>query len=237
MPTRLARPLRRRYDKAGVVHAEWFENVLPEMYIQWLAAHRLHDAADPIDVAAVLPALPGIEHQRLERKPASVGGRQLVEGSIISQRLTVPQAVDEAGRVGEEVTERNRPLGRPQQWLAALIEAIEDLRRGDRRIDIRHRRLERELALLDQPQRGHRRDQLHHGGDTENRVARHRRPFMNAPAAKDPFVEDAGFGCGHGDHARHILGADGGAQDGIDSRQRSSCCIRCLRRPRWGAAA
>ena len=44
--------------------------------------------------------------------------------------------------------ERNRPPGRPQQWLAGLIEAIEHLRLGDRRIDIRHRRLERELALL-----------------------------------------------------------------------------------------
>ena len=57
MPTRSA-PMRRRYDKAGVVHAEWFENVLPEMYTQRLAAHRLHDAADLIDVAP-LPALPG----------------------------------------------------------------------------------------------------------------------------------------------------------------------------------
>src|SRR4029077_1713042 len=83
MPTRLARPLRRRYDKAGVVHAEWFENVLPEMYIQWLAAHRLHDAADPIDVAAVLPALPGIEHQRRARELVSVGGWQLVEGLVV----------------------------------------------------------------------------------------------------------------------------------------------------------
>ena len=51
---------------------------------------------------------------------------------------------------------------------------------------------------------------------------------MNAPAAKNPFIDDTGFGCGHGDHARHILGADGGAQDGIDLRQRSSCCICCL---------
>ena len=31
--------------------------------------------------------------------------------------------------------------------------------------------------------------------------------------------------------------ADGGSQDGIDLRQRSSCCVRCLLRPRWGGAA
>jgi hypothetical protein len=41
---------------------------------------------------------------------------------------------------------------------------------------------------------------------------------VNAPAAKNRFIDDTGFGCGHGDHAPHILGADGGAQDGIDLR-------------------
>jgi hypothetical protein len=37
--------------------------------------------------------------------------------------------------------------------LAGRIEAIEHPRRRDHRVDIGHRRLERELALLDQPQR------------------------------------------------------------------------------------
>jgi hypothetical protein len=41
---------------------------------------------------------------------------------------------------------------------------------------------------------------------------------VNAPAAKNRFIDDTGFGCGHGDHASHILGADGSAQDGIDLR-------------------
>jgi len=194
--------------------------------IQRLAAHRLHDAADPIDVAAVLPALPGIEHQRRARELVSVGGWQLVEGLVVFQRLTVPQPVDEAGGVGKEVMERNRPLGRAQQRFAGRIEAIDHPRCRDHRVDIGYRRLERELALLDQPQRGHRRDQLHHGGDTENRVARHRRPLVNASTAEDPFVNDAGFGCGHGHHARHILGADCSAQDGIDLRQHSGSRVR-----------
>ena len=128
--------------------------------------------------------------------------------------------------------ERNRPLGRPQQWLAGLIEAIEDLRRGDRRIDIRHRRLERELALLDQAQRRHRRDQLHHRSDTENRVAGHHRSLVNAPAAKSPFVDDAGFGGGHSHYAGHILSADRGPQEDVDLRKCSKSLVRRLRRQR-----
>ena len=62
-------------------------------------------------------------------------------------------------------------------------------------------------------------------------------PPRECAGRQKPLHRHTGFGCGHGDHARHILGADGGAQDGIDLRQRSSCCIRCLRRPRWGDAA
>ena len=49
---------------------------------------------------------------------------------------------------------------------------------------------------------------------------------MNAPAAKDPFVDEAGFGCGHGDHARHLLEGDCGVQDGIDLRKRFRSRIR-----------
>jgi hypothetical protein len=90
------------------------------------------------------------------------------------------------------------------------------LRLGEHWIDIGHRRLERELASFNQPQ-----PTVVISftiGDTENRVARHHPPLVNAPAAKNPFIDDTGFGCRHGDHARHILGADGGAQDGIDVR-------------------
>ena len=81
------------------------------MHIQWFATHRLHDAPDPIDVAAILPALAGIEHQRRVRELASIGSRQLIDGLIVFQSFAVPQPVDESGRVGEEVMQRNRSLG------------------------------------------------------------------------------------------------------------------------------
>jgi hypothetical protein len=71
--------------------------------------------------------------------------------------------------------------------------------------------LERQLALLYEPQRGNRRDQLHHGGDTKDRIAGHLRTFPQPPAAKDAFIDNPGFRCRHGHYARHIFGADCGA--------------------------
>ena len=113
------------------------------------------------------------------------------------------------------------------------------------------RRVERELALLDQPHRRDRRDQLHHRGDAEHRVAGHRGVFGRAAAqsaaAEHALIEDAVLGGGHRHNARHFLrgrrrraslrrcGEGAGARRLL--RERAGACARAARRsqraPLW----
>src|SRR4051812_45256162 len=53
----LARPLLRRRGEAGVLHAERGEDVFTKIDVELLAAGRLNEQPDPVEVHAVLPAL------------------------------------------------------------------------------------------------------------------------------------------------------------------------------------
>ena len=135
------------------------------------------------------------------------------------------------------MAKRNRPLRRTKKRRALGVEAIQHLRVGDGRVDLRQRAVERELAFLDQPYRGDGRDQLHHRGDAEHRVAGHRGVFGRAAAqpaaAEHALIEDAVLGGGDRHNARHFLRADGGAQACVDVGESGGA--RRLMRERAGA--
>src|SRR6266446_6827396 len=151
-PVRLAlmhahqsRALLLRGDIIGILHAERAEDVVAEIGVERLAADRFHDAADPVDVDAVFPALARIEHQRhAYRRELARGDRRHAGRLDVADHVGVPDLVAEAGRVGEQVTQRDRPLGRTQLRRAGGVESFQHLRRAERRVDIGHRRLELE---------------------------------------------------------------------------------------------
>ena len=114
--------------------------MVAEIGVERLAADRLHDAADPVDVDAVFPALARIEHQRhAYRRELARGGRRHAGRLDVADHVGVPDLVAEAGRVGEQVTQRDRPLGRTQLRRAGRVESFQHLRRAERRVDIGRR--------------------------------------------------------------------------------------------------
>ena len=158
----------------------------------------------------------GIEHQRSGRRQFSLRLRQQLERLGVLHRLGVPEPVSEAGRMGQQVAQRDRPLCRPQLRQSFAVEAIEHLRRADRGFDIGHRRVQRQLVLLDELQRGHRRNQLHHRGDAKHRVARHGGAVAEPALAENPLIEDAMVGRRQGHYSRHFSRARRGAEHRID---------------------
>ena len=68
----------------------------------------------------------------------------------ILHHVAVPHIVGEAGGMGHEMAQRDRILRRPQFRLALGIEAFQHLRGGEIGQQLADRRVERELALLDQ---------------------------------------------------------------------------------------
>ena len=188
--------------------------------VERIAADRFDDAADPIDAGAVLPTRAGIEHQRGGRRQFSLRLRQQLKRLGIVRGLGVPEPVSEAGRMGEQVAQRDRPLCRAQLRQSFGVEAIEHLRRAERRLDIRHRRVQRQLVLLDELQRRHRRNQLHHRGDAKHRVTRHGGPVAEPALAENTLIENAMVGGRQGHDSRHFSRSRRGAEHRIDLGKR-----------------
>ena len=67
------RPLVGPMHEAGIRHAERREDVLAQIDVERLAAHRLDRLADPVDVDAVLPALARIERERRRQRRILAG--------------------------------------------------------------------------------------------------------------------------------------------------------------------
>ena len=118
--------------------------------------------------------------------------------------------------MGQQVPQGDRPLCRTQLRKSFRIESVEDLRRAELRIDIRHRSVQRKLALFDKLQRGHRSDRLDHRGDAKHRIARHGRLGVKAAAAENALVDDVIVGRGQCHDAGHLPGARCGAQHRVD---------------------
>src|SRR5215471_2139964 len=64
---------RRGNLEGGVVHAERLVNMLCKIVIEPLAADRLDDLAEPIDVDAIFPALARIVQQRCHQRSILTG--------------------------------------------------------------------------------------------------------------------------------------------------------------------
>src|SRR6478736_726973 len=125
--TLASRALLGRKDEPRIRHPERLEDVLAEIRVELLLAHRFNNASDPVDAGAIFPAHAWIEHQRGAGQFGPAGTRHGIEGGGITAELRVPEPVAEARRVREQVAQRDRALGRTQRWLAGLVEAVEHL--------------------------------------------------------------------------------------------------------------
>ena len=162
----------------------------------------------------------GIEHQRGGRRQFSLRLRQQFKRLGIVRGLGVPEPVSEAGRMGEQVAQRDRPLCRAQLRQSFGVETVEHLRRAERGLDVRHRRVQRQLVLLDELQRRHRRNQLHHRGDAKHRVTRHGGPVAEPALAENTLIENAMVGRRQGHDSRHFSRSRRGAEHRIDLGKR-----------------
>ena len=112
------------------------------------------------------------------------------------------------------------------------VEAVEHLRRADRWLDSGHRRVERKLVLLDELQRGHRRNHFHHRGNAKHRVTRHDGAVAEPALAEYALIEHAIVSGRQGHDSRHFSRARCGVEHRIDLGKRSR--LRVGRRLRAG---
>ena len=177
-------------DEGRVAHAERGKQVGRQIGLQRHAADRLDHLPDPVDADAVFPAFTRIDGQRLaERAQLAIDEQRNGVLAHVAFDGGVPDVVAEAGRMGEQVAKRDRPLGRAQDRPAGTVETVEHLRRGETRHDPGDRLVQRDAALLDQLHGAGRNQRLGHGGVPEDRVQRHRHAAAEAALAEGAFVE------------------------------------------------
>src|SRR5438445_247071 len=151
-----------------------------------------------------------VVHDHL-RESQVVGG-----GPVLGDRWR-PDLVAESRRVGQEVTQRDRPLGLPEARLAGGVEALEHFRGGDFRDDLARRTLETELAPLDELHRRRGGDRFGHRRDPDHRVECHWRVLTELPLAEGALVENSPVAGGDCDDAWHGLRRNGLAEDRVDA--------------------
>ena len=181
-----------------------------------LAADLLDQPADPVDRDAVVPLLARVEHQRLHRPGRRVGVVERREGPVRLGRLRhlqqigVPLGVGHARGVGHQVAQRDPAVRRAQHRLVA-VPAVEHLELGRVGQPVRDRRVEVELALLDQLHRAGAGDRLGHRGHVADGVLGHRHAAAELPLAEGGRI-DRLLGVGdRADHADDVAALDGRA--------------------------
>ena len=122
--------------------------------------------------------------------------------------------------MGQQVAQRDRPLRRTQPGRTGGIESLQNLWRAQRRVDIGHRFIEPELALLDELHGGDGGDRLGHRGDAEDGIERHWRAVAKEARAERAFVKQALVGQRHGHDAGHVLGIHRLAEHTVNARPR-----------------
>jgi len=220
MDARLTRALRGGELERRVLHPERPEDVLLQVRVELLPRGGLDDLADPVDVDAVLPALARIEEQR--RGECGVRARRdpgRVRRRLICGDLRPPDLISEAGGVREQVPQRDGTLRRPHPRLPGGVETFQHLRLREAGRELAGRRVERELAALDQLHGGRGRDGLGHRRDPDDGVERHRRVLAQLAPAERAFVQHALVGGRHGDDPRHLLRLHGLTEHRIDGLQ------------------
>jgi len=182
-----------------------------------LPADLLDDTADPVDVDAVLPALAGVEGERPpQRRQIARHHSRRAGGLDITQRVGIPVFVGEPGGVGQQVLQGDWPPGRAEPRHTGSVEAVEHLRHRERRIDVRDRRIEAELAFLDKLHRRDASDRLGHRKDAEDRIERHPGPGPEVTHSERALVDRPLRARRHSDDPRHLARFDRAAQRLVD---------------------
>ena len=146
--------------------------------------------------------------------PGKIGGFHVLGG------VGIPDVVGEAGGMGQQLAQRDRPLGRAQFRFALVVESFQDLRRRQLGKELADRLVKLELALLDELHCGGCGERLGHRRDPEHRIRGHVGALGEVALAECAFVEDAVAGRRYGDDAGDFLGVRGLAQGLIDAGER-----------------
>ena len=215
------RLLSRRNHVIGVGHTERSKYMLAKIHLQRLSADGFDRAAGPVEVDAVFPAVARVEHQRQPQGCELARARRRGAADFdIADEICVPGLIAEAGGVGQQMPQRDRPLGRPQPRRAGIVEPLQYLGRRQFRKHIPDRLIQLQPALLDELHSRHRGHRLGHRREPEDAVGRHVGPVHEVPRAERAFVEDPLVGRRHRDDPRHLSGLRGLAQDRVDLRLR-----------------
>ena len=175
-----------RDEEARVTHPEGLGEALPQEAIERDPARALDDAPQHIGVVAVDPPLPGLcdegegaesIHRGADRLafvggvPPEAGGRAEPGGAIALGDDRIG-AVGDPGGVGEEIEDRDLPLGRGDQRPGVTAGGDGGAREGGE--PFRGRIAERDPALFDEHHDPSAHERLGLRGDAEDRVGGHR---------------------------------------------------------------
>ena len=176
----------------GVGHPERPEEGLFEHDIEGCADDDLDHQRDPLQATAVVPPLARVERED-RRNPGvhhfvlGFGGEPV---EIVCES-PVPDVVDDTGRMGQEVPERDHRPGSPQPSRAVCVEALEDGGVGEVGTYRGGRGVQVQPAGFDQlhRQRGH--QGFGQGVDAEDGVHGHGLVVTQRPHPGSPFGNDA----------------------------------------------
>ena len=111
--------------------------------------------------------------------------------------------------MGQQLAQRDRPLGRAQFRLPLIIKSLKDLGRRQLGKHLADRLVKLELALLDQLHCRRCGESLGHRRDPEHRVRGHIGALGEIALAERTFVDDAVAVRSYGDNAGNFLGVRG----------------------------
>src|SRR5262249_12603025 len=112
--------------EADVLHPGRPKDMIGEEIAEPLAAYPFDRLSDPVDVDAVVPSLARVEDQRQHQRRVLAGddaGYAFLRH--IAAHLWVPNVVDKARSMGDELPQGDRPSRRAQPWLTGRVEAFE----------------------------------------------------------------------------------------------------------------
>ncbi len=186
----LVRPV----EEGRVVHAERREDAILDEFVERLPGRDLDHARQGVDPreAAVAPLRPRLEVEGDPRQPGDVGFQRVVgvpgpERPVRGLPRPDPAAA-QAGRVRQQVADRDLALGRDELDLAVLLDRdLQVLEAGD---VLRDRVGEPDLALLDQHHDGDARHRLGGGGHAEEGVRGHGLARLGVRQAVGREVDD-----------------------------------------------
>src|SRR5256885_12220038 len=97
--------------KRRISQADWPEQMLVEIVAERLSADPLDGLSSPVDADAVVPTVAGIEYERKHQCRVLTGndaGNTL--RLHVPAHLGIPNVIDEAGCVSQEMSKRYRPF-------------------------------------------------------------------------------------------------------------------------------